>query len=147
MMGHFATGVTVVTTHDGRGGAHGLTANSVTSVSLSPPLLLVCVDRKAESFAHFYASRCFAVNVLAATQEDLSTRFARSGGDKFADVAHRAGRLGAPLLDGCLAHLECRIVQTHEGGDHVIHVGEVTHASATGGDPLLYFQGRYRRLA
>ena len=146
-MGHFATGVTIVTTRDGRGSFYGLTANAVTSLSLVPPLLLVCVDRKAESFAHFYDSKTFVVNILAEDQEALSTRFAQSGGDKFAGVPFRLGRLGTPILDGALGHLECRIVETHEGGDHVIHVGEVEHAGARAGRPLLYFQGRYRHLA
>src|SRR5262249_39234204 len=99
VMGHFATGATMTTTHDGAGGVYGLTANAVTSVSLVPPLLLVCIDRKAESFPHFFASGVFAVNVLAAEQEHLSARFAKSGGDKFAGVPHRRGTLGAPILE------------------------------------------------
>ena len=147
VMGHFATGVTIITTHDGVGGVYGLTANAVTSVSLVPPLLLVCIDRKAESFPHFFASGVFAVNVLAAEQEHLSARFAKSGGDKFAGVPHRRGTLGAPILEGALAWTECRIVASHEAGDHVMHVGEVAAADAPGGDPLLFHQGRYRRLA
>src|SRR5215813_8182837 len=113
VMGQFATGVTIITTHDGAGGIYGLTANAVTSVSLVPPLLLVCVDRKCESFMHFFASGVFAVNVLAATQEDLSARFAKSGGNKFAGVPHRRGALGAPILEGALAWTECRIVASH----------------------------------
>ena len=146
VMGHFATGVTIITTHDGAGSCYGLTANAVTSLSLTPPLLLVCIDRKAESFPYFTRSKVFAVNILSHAQEELSTRFAKSGGDKFAGVAYRPGRLGAPLLEGTLAWAECRILTTHEAGDHVMHVGEVEAADAAGGDPLLFFQGRYRHL-
>lgn len=146
VMGLFATGVTIITTRDGRGNFYGLTANAVTSLSLVPPLLIVCIDRKAETFLHFYDSKTFVVNILAADQAALSTRFAQSGGDKFGGVPHRIGKLGAPVLEGVLGHLECRIVETHEGGDHVIHVGEVEHAESPGGPPLLFFQGRYRQL-
>lgn len=145
-MGYFCTGVAVITTRDGAGRPFGLTANAVTSVSLVPPLLLVCVDRKAESHAHFFTSKVFVVNILSEEQEHLSRRFAVSGGEKFTDVACHPGRLGAPVLDGTLAHLECRIVETHEGGDHVIHLGEVDHAEVRDGRPLLFFQGKYARL-
>jgi len=147
VMGTFATGVTVITTRDKAGRCCGLTANAVTSLSLVPPLILICIDRKAETFPAFYESRAFVVNILADDQEHVSARFAKSGGDKFAGIACRPDRDGPPVLDGALAHLECRIVDTHEGGDHVIHVGEVLHAEARPGDPLLFFQGRYRRLA
>ena len=146
VMGSFCTGVTVITTRDDAGNPFGLTANAVTSVSLVPPLLLVCVDRTAESHVHFFTSKVFVVNILCEEQEQLSRRFAVSGGDKFTDVACHPGRLGAPVLDGTLGHLECRIVETHEAGDHVIHVGEVEHAETRGGRPLLFFQGKYERL-
>lgn len=146
IMGLFATGVTILTTRDGQGNFYGLTANAVTSLSLVPPLVLICIDRKAETFAHFYDSKTFVVNILAEGQDALSTRFAKSGGDKFGGVAHRVGRLGTPVLDGALGYLECRIVETFEGGDHVIHLGQVEHAESLGGRPLLFFQGRYRQL-
>jgi flavin reductase (DIM6/NTAB) family NADH-FMN oxidoreductase RutF len=147
VMGHFATGVTIVTTRDRAGTVYGLTANAVTSVSLVPPLLLICIDRKAETFAHFYDSKAFVVNILADHQAELSTRFAKSGGDKFVGVPHRPGRLGVPILAGVLGAIECRIVATHEAGDHVIHLGEVEHAESHDGRPLLFFQGRYRTMA
>jgi len=146
VMSYFCTGVTVITTCDDAGRPYGLTANAVASVSLVPPLLLVCVDRKAESHVHFFTSKVFVVNILTEEQEQLSRRFAVSGGDKFTDVPSHRGRLGAPVLDGVLAHVECRIVETHEGGDHVIHFGEVDHAEIHTGRPLLFFQGRYGRL-
>ena len=146
-MGHFATGVTIITTKGADGTPYGLTANAFTSLSLDPPLCIVCVDRKAESFAHFYDSKVFTVNILTTEQEDLSNRFAKSGGDKFTGVSTVPGHHGAPLIEGALAHIECRITDTLEGGDHVIHVGQVVHMHMQAGDPLLFFQGRYRRLA
>jgi flavin reductase (DIM6/NTAB) family NADH-FMN oxidoreductase RutF len=146
VMGHFATGVTVITTRDLDGKPYGLTANAVCSVSLAPPLLLVCIDKRAESHPAFERSRLFAVNMLAQGHQELSRRFAVSGGDKFVDVAHRSGPAGAPILDGSLAAVECRVVAVHDGGDHTIYVGEVEHLEASAGDPLLFFRGQYRRL-
>ena len=118
MMGMFATGVTVLTTRDAEGRPYGLTANAVTSLSLSPPLLVICIDKKAETHPHFFDSRCFVVNILAEHQEDLSTHFAKSGGDKFGAVPFSTNQDGVPVLEGTLAQVECRIVATHEGGHH-----------------------------
>ena len=146
VMGHFATGVTVITTRDVDGKPYGLTANALCSVSLTPPLLLVCVDKGAESHPAFERSRRFAVNVLALGHEELSRRFAVSGGDKFVDVPHRFGTTGVPLLEDVLAVVECRVVAVHEAGDHTIYIGEVEHLEASEGDPLLFFRGQYRRL-
>lgn len=146
VMGMFATGVTIITTRDSHGRFYGLTANAVTSLSLDPPLVLICVDRKAESFIHFFDSKRFVVNILSHDQQELSQRFAKSGGDKFTDVAYRLGRLDTPILHHALGHLECRVVDTVEGGDHVIHIGEVEHGEGEGGVPLLFFQGKYRYL-
>ncbi len=146
VMGHFATGVTVITTRDLDGKPYGFTANAVCSVSLTPPLLLVCVDKGAESHPALERSRLFAVNVLALGHEETSRRFAVSGGDKFVDVPHRSGVTGAPILDGVLAVVECRVVAVHEGGDHTIYVGEVANLESAEGDPLLFFRGQYRRL-
>jgi flavin reductase (DIM6/NTAB) family NADH-FMN oxidoreductase RutF len=147
VMGCFASGVTVVTTRRPDGQPCGLTANAVTSVSLTPPLLLICVDKKAESYPHFAAAGVFAVNVLTDDQEELSSRFATSGGDKFADVPFHWGEHGAPIIDGHLAALECRIVHAYAGGDHTIYVGEVEAAASHDGQPLLYYRGAYGRLA
>jgi flavin reductase (DIM6/NTAB) family NADH-FMN oxidoreductase RutF len=146
VMGMFATGVTVLTTRDAEGRPYGLTANAVTSLSLTPPLLIICIDKKAETHPHFFDSRCFVVNILAEHQEELSAHFAKSGGDKFGTVPFSTNQDGVPVLEGTLAQVECRIIATHEGGDHVIHVGEVQHAEVRDGRPLLFFQGRYRRL-
>ncbi|HWP65359.1 MAG TPA: flavin reductase family protein [Candidatus Limnocylindria bacterium] len=147
VMGHFATGVTIVTTRDDEGRPYGLTANAFTSLSLDPPLVLICIDRKAETFSHFYASRCFVVNLLTEAQEDLSNRFAKSGGFKFEGVAYETNAMGVPVLDGTLGHIECTLTETHEAGDHVIHIGRVEHFAVRGGRPLLFYQGRYRQLA
>src|SRR5580700_9179907 len=100
VMGHFATGVTVITSLRTSGELHGLTANAFTSVSLIPPLALVCVDKKAESYPCFEESKVFTVNVLASDQEALSRRFAVSGGQKFEGVSYKIGANGAPILDG-----------------------------------------------
>ena len=146
VMGMFATGVTVVTTHDGAGKDYGLTANAVASVSLVPPLLLVCVDKSAESHDAFGRSGVFAVSVLSAEQEALSQRFARSGDEKFAGLSVERAATGAVLFPGALAYLDCRVTAAHDAGDHTIYVGEVGTAEAGGGDPLLFFGGRYARI-
>jgi 3-hydroxy-9,10-secoandrosta-1,3,5(10)-triene-9,17-dione monooxygenase reductase component len=146
-MGCFATGVTVITTRDQAGRPFGLTANAVTSLSLVPPLLLICVDRKAETFPHFFDSKIFVLNILAEDQEEVSRRFASSGGEKFAGLDYRLGKLGTPVLSGTLGHIECRIIETIEGGDHVIHIGEVDEVEWREGRPLLFYRGKYGRLA
>jgi flavin reductase (DIM6/NTAB) family NADH-FMN oxidoreductase RutF len=143
----FAAGVTVVTTRDREGRPSGLTASAFTSVSLDPPLVLVCVDHAATAHPSFRAHGRFAVNVLRREQEALSRRFAESGGDKFQGVPCHDGRMGLPLLDGALAALECRVVEAHEAGDHTIFIGRVEAASVAGGRPLVYFHGSYHSLA
>jgi flavin reductase (DIM6/NTAB) family NADH-FMN oxidoreductase RutF len=142
----FAAGVTVVTTRDEEGRPTGLTASAFTSVSLDPPLVLVCVDRAATAHPSVLCHGWFAINVLARGQEALSRQFAVSSGDKFTGVGYRAGLAGLPLLDGALATLQCRLVQDHDGGDHSIFVGQVEQAAARAGAPLVYFQGDYHEL-
>ena len=142
----FAAGVTVVTTRDQKGRPSGLTASAFTSVSLDPPLVLVCVDHSATAHPDFRARGWFAVNVLRREQEALSRRFAVSGGDKFTGIPCHEGKSGLPLLDGALATLECRIVEAHEAGDHTIFIGQVESASVAGGRPLVYFHGAYHGL-
>ena len=146
-MRHFAAGVTVVTTRDGDGHPSGLTASAFTSVSLDPPLVLVCVDHAATAHPALRTYGRFAVNVLRHEQEALSRRFAESGGDKFRGVPCHDGRTGLPLIDDALANLECRVVEAHEAGDHTIFVGQVEAVSVGGGRPLVYFHGRYHGLA
>jgi flavin reductase (DIM6/NTAB) family NADH-FMN oxidoreductase RutF len=144
---NFAAGVTVVTTRDGDGHPSGLTASAFTSVSLDPPLVLVCVDHAATAHPAFRAHGWFAVNVLRQEQEGISRRFAASGGDKFDGVPCHEGETGLPLIDGALATLECRVVETYEAGDHTIFVGAVEAASVSGGRPLVYFHGGYHGLS
>lgn len=146
IMGHFATGVTVITTASKAGQIFGLTANAFTSVSLVPPLCLVCVDKNAESYPAFQELGSFTVNILADDQEELSRRFAVSGGDKFTGVAHRLGANGAPILQNVLGYLECKIISAHEGGDHTVYLGEVEQAETREGKPLLFYRGGYRSL-
>ena len=150
VVGHFATGVTVVTTrHDG--GYHAMTANSFTSVSLDPVLVLVAVERRARFHDAVLSSGVFCVNVLAGDQEDMSRWFATRGRplDAFDQWSHTVGETGAPLLDGVLAALECRTYATHPGGDHTLVVGEVAalHAPRPEAEPLLYYKGVYRTLS
>ncbi|MBI4590317.1 MAG: flavin reductase family protein [Candidatus Rokubacteria bacterium] len=146
VLSHFASGVTVVTTWDAEGRPTGLTVSAFTSVSLEPPLVLVCVDHKAQSYPALRASSRFAVNILAAEHRAVSERFATTNADKFAAVTYQPGPLGLPLLPEALAHLECRTVSAYPGGDHTIFVGEVESAQARQGNPLLYFRGSYSRL-
>jgi|YelNatPaOPRAMG01_1025707.scaffolds.fasta_scaffold03101_8 flavin reductase (DIM6/NTAB) family NADH-FMN oxidoreductase RutF len=146
VMGHFATGVTIITTRASNGELHGLTANAFSSVSLTPPLVLVCVDKKSESYPCFDESKVFTVNILGDDQEMLSRKFAVSGGDKFQGVAYRLGANGAPILEGALAYLECSIVEAYPGGDHTVYLGEVQEAETREGKPLLFFRGGYRSI-
>jgi flavin reductase (DIM6/NTAB) family NADH-FMN oxidoreductase RutF len=146
VMGHFATGVTIITTLNKAGQMHGLTANAFTSVSLEPPLLLISVDKKAESWPAFEESRVFTVNILADDQEGLSRKFAVSGGNKFEGVAYRIGANGAPILEGALAFIECTLYAAYEGGDHSIYLGEIQQAEIREAKPLLFFRGGYRAL-
>ena len=142
----FAAGVTVVTTRDREGRPSGLTASAFTSVSLTPPLVLVCVDHAATAHPDFLEHGWFAVNVLRREQEALSRRFAVSGGDKFDGVSYHPGSSGLPLLDGTLASLECRVLETHEAGDHTIFIGLVESATVAAGRPLVYFHSGYHSL-
>jgi flavin reductase (DIM6/NTAB) family NADH-FMN oxidoreductase RutF len=117
-------------------------------VSLEPPLVLVCVDHKAQSFPALRERGRFAVNILRADQEAVSRRFATSKIlDKFEGLAYTVSDLGLPLVDGALAHLECVTINMHLAGDHTIFVGRVERVSAVDGEPLLYYRGRYERLA
>jgi flavin reductase (DIM6/NTAB) family NADH-FMN oxidoreductase RutF len=146
VMGHFATGVTVITTLNKAGQIQGLTANAFTSVSLEPPLLLISVDKKAESWPAFEESKVFTVNILADHQEALSRKFAVSGANKFEGVAYRIGANRAPILEGALAYIECTLWAAYEGGDHSIYLGEIQQAEIREGKPLVFFRGGYRAL-
>ncbi|HZH27176.1 MAG TPA: flavin reductase family protein [Azospirillaceae bacterium] len=146
-LGFFATGIAVVTTTDGTGAPIGLTVNSFTSVSLDPPLVLFCIDRGTQCLEAFAQTGRFAVNILEEGQRAISARFASPVADRFDRVEYTPGLGGCPLLAGCLSTLECELRAVHDGGDHVILVGEVVRlAHAGGGRPLLYFRGAYAEL-
>ena len=140
-LGRYATGVTVVTTQTAKGPV-GITANSFTSVSLDPPLVLWCPAKASARFTAFTEAGHYAIHVLAADQLDLCHRFARAGGD-FAGLDPGATPEGLPLLPGCLARFECERYAEYDGGDHAILVARVLRAELRVGDPLLFWGGRY----
>ncbi|MCB2111203.1 MAG: flavin reductase family protein [Defluviimonas sp.] len=140
-LGRYATGVTVVTALGPRGPV-GITANSFTSVSLDPPLVLWCPARDSQRFAAFSGAGHYAIHVLAADQTDLALRFAR-GGEDFAGLGRATTPEGLPALPRCLARFDCAAHGNHDGGDHAILVGHVLRATVFGGDPLLFWGGRY----
>ena len=152
VVGRFATGVAVVTTAVD-GAQHAMTCNSLTSVSLEPVLVLFCVEKVARFHGAVLSTGAWAVSVLATGQEELARRFAVRGRpleDQFSDIAHVPGPVtGAAVVDGALAALECRTVQTVEAGDHTVVIGEVLDVSVPTPDaaPLLYYEGRYRGIA
>jgi len=149
-LGCFATGVTIVTL-DLDGQIHGMTANAFCSVSLDPLLVLVCVDHKTRTHAHLYAKKRFGINVLGEDQQAVSDYYARSdrshehaeteAGARFDRTPH-----GTPMLHGSLAYLECRLHSVQEAGDHTIFIAQVEDVVVRGGEPLLYFRGKYRKL-
>jgi flavin reductase len=149
-MGRFATGVTIVTV-DLDGEVHGMTANALASVSLDPLLLLVCVDHSARTHAHLHAKKRFGMNVLAEDQRLISEYYARpiSTHERAEDEAgarfDRTSK-GTPILQGALAYLECRLQSTQEAGDHTIFIAEVEDVVVGQGQPLLFFEGNYRRI-
>jgi flavin reductase (DIM6/NTAB) family NADH-FMN oxidoreductase RutF len=148
-MGHFATGVTVVTSVDAAGEPVGTTANAVSSLSLDPPLLLVCFDLASVTLKAVHHHSAFAVNVLAAPQQHLSRNFARRGlAAVWDEVTHRPGPHGCPRLDGVLAALECSVEHYLPGGDHEIVIGRVHDVAICGDDaaPLLFWRGGYVSL-
>ncbi|MFY9726076.1 MAG: flavin reductase family protein [Bryobacteraceae bacterium] len=145
--GRFSTGVTIASVVDRQGMPHGLTVSSFTSVSLDPPLVLIALAHSASVMDAFSNASFFAINVLAAGQRDLAERFALKGHDRFDGLAWHAGETGSPLLPGTLAEIECAIRQRFTAGDHDLFVGEMVRAVVRGGEPLLYFSGRYRGLA
>ena len=147
IMGNFATGVTIVTTM-GPEGPVGLTVNSFTSVSLDPPLVLVCIAKSASSFNAITASDTFGINILESGQQGLSNRFAGKSQSKWNGIDYIEGESGAPLLTNCLATLECAMSDIHIAGDHAIVVGRALTAAhqADKGEALLYYRADYARL-
>lgn len=145
-LSRWATGVTVVTTRARSGEVAGLTATSFSSLSLDPPLVLFCLGYSSTSKPSFDAADGFIVNILADGQKALAGRFAQLGGDKFPGVSWRPGLRGIPLLNDALANLECRILQVHPAGDHLIVVGEVEQIHLGDSKPLVYYRGTYHSL-
>ena len=145
-MGCFATGVTIVTTKS-VGELYGMTVNSFTSVSLQPPLVLVCLANDARTAAAVQARRWFAVNILEQGQAALSNRFAQLEDDRFAGVEFSLDANDLPILAGCSAHLVCRVHRIDPGGDHIVVLGEVVRAEFRDAAPLLFFRGSYAALA
>lgn len=144
--GSYMTGVTVVTALNEQGEPVGFTANSFASVSLDPPLLLVCPGKFLSSYPAFIAARRFAISILAEGQDDISTVFASSKGDRFAQVAHRHDPWGVPLIEDALCHFSCKTSSVHEAGDHSILIGEVEDYALRAGNGLGYVGGRYFSL-
>lgn len=145
-MSRVASGVTVITTRDAAGRAHGLTVSAFCSLSAEPPLVLACIHKETGSHYAFFERQAFVVNVLSDEQRDVSEQFASPSEDKFDAVAVEESIDGLPRILGCLATLECRIVETHDGGDHTILVGSIERTDVADGRPLMYFRGDYRRM-
>ena len=146
-MASFAAGVTVITTLDSAGSPHALTATAFASLSKTPPLCLVCVDKRARTHAPLVDFRRFAVNILSANQEAISAQFANAEDDKFDGVSWSNGpATGCPIVAGALAWFECEVSDIHQGGDHDIFVGRLLAVTVREGEPLVYFRGAYASL-
>ena len=143
---HFATGVSVVTTCDSAGRCRGITLNAVTSLSLDPPLYLICLDNRSNTLPAIRESGHFCLHFLAADQAEVSRLFASKESDKFGAVDYRIGVSGSPILEGVLAASECRVTEMMPGGDHTIVIGIVERVHVRGGEPLLYHRGAYASL-
>lgn len=145
-LSRFASGVTVVTLRDGEGNMHGITVSAFSSVSLNPPLILVCIDNEAGSHYAFHEGKRFVVNILSEEQTEYSIRFASQIPDKFINLHHHEGLEGIPVLKNALVNLECRLSQHFVAGDHTIFIGEVERAHINEGNPLVYYLGDYRKI-
>lgn len=147
-LGCFATGVAVITTQAEGHAPIGITVNSFSSVSLDPPLILWCLDRKSDTLPIFDKVNAFTVNILREGHRDISARLARQGDHSLGGLATRVGSNGCPALEEALAHFECEVYARHDAGDHIILLGRVTHYEyAEDGRPLLYHRGGYQGLA
>ena len=145
-LSHFATGVTVVTTRDGPE-LVGMTVSAFASLSLDPPLVLICIDHRARSHDAIARAGVFAVNILTDLQEPIARRFAAHIRDRFLPGSYRISARGLPLIEHALATIECRLAQTLPGGDHSIYVGEVLTVAVNPGQPLLYYRSQFEQLA
>lgn len=145
--GRFATGVVIAAVLDPQGTPHGLTVSSFTSVSLHPPLVLICLGHAVTNIEEFRHTSHFGLSILGEEERRISERFAQKGHDRFDGIDWRRGEAGVPLLAHALATLECAVHQRFISGDHDILIGEVVRAHAKDGAPLVHFSGRYRKLA
>ena len=149
-LGHFATGVTIVTVPNGAGQVHGMTANAFSSVSLAPPLVLVCVEQSNRTLPLLLEHQKFGVSVLRDDQQAVSSHYADPDRgpvpDGSLEIRFRHTQSGIPLLQPALVQLACRVAALHEAGDHTIFIGEVEELAAGQGQPLLFYAGKYRRL-
>ena len=144
-MSHFASGVTIVTTeHDGK--PFGMTVAAFSSLSLHPPLILICIEKTVKTHDAIAGAGKFGVSILSSKQGDVSNRFASRAEDKFAGTEIVTGELGVPLIAGAITRLDCRVTERLEGGDHTIFVGEVVDANTEEGEPLVYFRSGYREI-
>jgi flavin reductase (DIM6/NTAB) family NADH-FMN oxidoreductase RutF len=147
LLGRFATGVTILTSRTPAGEPVGMTASSIASVSLDPPLILVSVDKSNDMHAALERATHFVLNILSAEQEALSRRFAASEPDRFRGVSYQENERGIAVLDGAVAHLECEKRTAVPGGDHTVFFGLVVGGNATDRRPLLYYRGGYTGLS
>jgi flavin reductase (DIM6/NTAB) family NADH-FMN oxidoreductase RutF len=145
-LSRFPSGVTVVTTKDADGKLHGLTVSAFCSVSMNPPLILVCILKTTGSYSSFEESKAFVVNILDESQQQISNHFASHLDDKFAGQNYQLNETGLPILADCLVNLECSLKHSYDGGDHTIFVGEIEKATISDGKPLLYWCGKYREI-
>lgn len=145
-LSQFASGVTVVTTRDANGKRHGITVSSFCSVSLDPPMVLICIEKSTGSHYAFGESGAFVVNILSATQASVSEHFASTADEKFGDVEHTLNVDGVPELSEAIATLRCTLRHSLDGGDHSIFVGLVESVDVVGGEPLIYFEREYHTV-
>ncbi len=144
--GRFGTGIAIASVVDDNGTPHGLTISSFTSVSLDPPLVLICLGHAVTSIDTFRKARFFGLSLLRDDQREISDRFARKGEARFEGIAWRRGETGVPLLNGVLAEMECAVERRIEAGDHDILIGKLVAAKTHPGEPLIHYAGRYRSL-
>ncbi len=146
VLGRFSTGVTVVTTMGPAGNDQGMTVSAFSSLSLEPPLVLICIDHSASMYPSLLDATHFVVNILSEGQEALARRFSGVDPNRFDGIGYSRGQTGLALLDDVLGSIECRVTARQEAGDHDVFFGEVEFASASDGKPLLYYRGGYAQL-
>ena len=146
VLGRFASGVTIVTARDEAGTDHGMTVSAFCSLSLEPPMVLLCVDHAASMHDLLLGHPRFGISILSSGQEDVSRRFAAEEDDRFDGIAYTRGEAGVVLLDDAVAHLECAVTQHYDAGDHTVFLAAVERAAPREGRPLLYYRGGYAQL-